>query len=180
MDRLAKSSGKTYAAQVFEAHRNSFIQPGDLKAMAEIGLKVRRGAPPHSPHLFCGVAHVCPTSFFARCPMFGGSCFLFCGFIRVLVVIPTFFGGVTPPPPVFGRFYFRPSAKIYHQDEFAKKKASTDTRWCGCQWSGPCSRTPWRLWRRTSMGRMIRRWTALWSLTPSTRRRSCPVQSFLV
>ncbi|CAJ1436964.1 unnamed protein product [Effrenium voratum] len=42
VDRLAKSSGKTYAAQVFEAHRNSFIQPGDLKAMAEIGLKVVR------------------------------------------------------------------------------------------------------------------------------------------
>ncbi|CAE7376414.1 EXG1 [Symbiodinium sp. CCMP2592] len=40
--RLAKKYGKKFAAQVFMAHRNDFINPSDLQAMKEIGIKVVR------------------------------------------------------------------------------------------------------------------------------------------
>ncbi|CAE7418303.1 truA, partial [Symbiodinium necroappetens] len=40
--RLAKTYGKKFAAQVFMAHRNDFINPSDLQAMKDIGIKTVR------------------------------------------------------------------------------------------------------------------------------------------
>lgn len=40
--RLVAKYGKKYASQVFEAHRNSFVHVGDLKALADLGVKVVR------------------------------------------------------------------------------------------------------------------------------------------
>lgn len=42
VQRLATKYSATYASQVFEAHRNSFITEGDLKTMAELGVKAVR------------------------------------------------------------------------------------------------------------------------------------------
>ncbi|CAL1165045.1 unnamed protein product [Cladocopium goreaui] len=39
---LVAKYGKKYASQVFEAHRNSFVHVGDLKALADLGVKVVR------------------------------------------------------------------------------------------------------------------------------------------
>ncbi|OLQ08794.1 tRNA pseudouridine synthase A [Symbiodinium microadriaticum] len=39
---LAKTYGKKFAAQVFMAHRNDFINPSDLQAMKDIGIKTVR------------------------------------------------------------------------------------------------------------------------------------------
>lgn len=40
--RLVAKYGKQFASQVFEAHRNGFIHAGDLKALADLGVKVVR------------------------------------------------------------------------------------------------------------------------------------------
>ena len=40
--RLKKAHGEKYASQVFETHRNTFVQYADLKAMADLGIKVIR------------------------------------------------------------------------------------------------------------------------------------------
>eukprot|EP00928_Gymnodinium_smaydae_P070174 TRINITY_DN54085_c0_g1_i1.p1 TRINITY_DN54085_c0_g1~~TRINITY_DN54085_c0_g1_i1.p1 ORF type:complete len:537 (-),score=83.89 TRINITY_DN54085_c0_g1_i1:122-1732(-) len=42
IDRLAKQYSPTYAVQVLQGHRNSFIGDADLKVMADLGLKVIR------------------------------------------------------------------------------------------------------------------------------------------
>lgn len=42
VQRLVKQHGKELAAQVFEAHRNSFVSAGDLEVLADLGIKIVR------------------------------------------------------------------------------------------------------------------------------------------